>query len=144
MIREQIQASIKEAMKSKDKIRLDTSRLLLSAIQYEEMQKKVEPLPDDACVPVLQREINRRKEEIEFAEKANRNELIEKLNLEIKCVEGFLPSQLSQAELEKIITDLKTNTPNFNLGMAMKALKDSYAGQYDGKLASEVAKRVLG
>jgi uncharacterized protein len=143
MIKEKIQSSIKDALKNKDKIRLDTTRLLLSAIQYEEMQKKVEPLPDDASISVLQREVNRRKEEIEFAEKGNRSDLKEKLLLEITCIETFLPTQLSANDLEKFIVDLKSKDPATNLGAAMKALKDSFAGQYDGKLASEIARKIL-
>lgn len=134
---------MKAAMKAKDKTRLDTTRLLLSAIQYEEMQKKVDELPEAALVSLLQRELGRRKEEIEFAEKANRAEAKEKLLTEIKVIEEFLPQQLNEAELEKIITQIKSSDPSANMGSVMKNLKENYSGQYDGALASQIAKRVF-
>ena len=59
-------------------------------------------------------------------------------------IEGFLPSQLTEEQLESIISELQVKDPSINMGLAMKALKDSYAGQYDGKIASSVAKRMLG
>ena len=130
-------------MKSKDKIRLETTRLILSALQYEEMQKKVDSLPEAAAVAVLQREIGRRKEEIEFAEKAGREELKQKLLQEIAVIEEFLPKQLSPGELEKIISDFKEQNPSANMGLAMKDLKDNFAGKYDGSLASQIAKRIF-
>lgn len=137
-----LQNSLKEAMKAKDKVRLETIRALMSAITYEEIEKKSEPLPDDQCLAILQREIKKRREEIEFAEKAGRSDLLEKLGLEIAAIESFLPKQLSEGELEKIITTLKQSTPGISLGVVMKTLKESYAGQYDSKLASEIAKRI--
>ena len=139
-----LQSALKEAMKAKDKVRLETIRALMSAITYEEIEKKSEPLPADQCLAILQREIKKRREEIEFAEKAGRPELLEKLGHEIAAIESFMPKQLSQAELEKIIMTLRESTPGLSLGVVMKTLKESYAGQYDSKLASEIAKRVCG
>lgn len=139
-----VQEVVKAAMKSKDKVKLDTARLLLSAIQYEEMQKGVEPIPEASAVALMQREIGRRKEEMEFAEKANRPEMKEKLLYEIKVIEEFLPTQLSAGDLEKIITDIKSENPAANMGIAMKNLKEKYSGQYDGALASQIAKKVFG
>ena len=63
---------------------------------------------------------------------------------EIALNQGWLPKQLSGQEIEKILQDLKAKDASLNLGSAMKVLKETYAGQYDGKTASEAAKRVLG
>lgn len=143
MMKDDLKTAMKEAMKAKEKVRLDTIRSLLSAIQYEEMQKGVEDLADDAVIGVLQREQKKRVEEMEFAEKANRNDLKEKLHIELSCIEGFLPKQLSAEELEKIVVDLKASNPSINMGMIMKSLQEKYAGQYNGKLASEVVRKAL-
>lgn len=143
-MKESLQAAMKEAMKAKDKIRLDTIRGVISAIQYEEIQTKTEPLAPDGCLAVLQREVKKRKEEVEFAEKAARSDLLEKLRVEISVLESFLPAQLDSSRLEKIIIDLKSENPSLNVGLAMKALKEKYAGQYDAKVASDIVKRVLG
>ena len=144
MLKDQLQTSLKSALKARDKVRLDTVRSVLSAIQYEAMEKKVDDLNDDGILSVLQREIKKRREEAEFAEQAKRPELIEKLKVEISILESFLPKQLSADEVEKILGDLKSATPGINMGAAMKLLKEKYSGQYDGKLASEIARRVLG
>ena len=141
-MKQELQAVLKEAMKAKDKVRLETIRALISAITYEEIEKKIEPLPREQALPIFQREIKKRKEELEYAEQAKRSDLIEKLKLEISVIEGFLPKQLSEIELEKYIGDLKAQNPEINLGMVMKSLKDSFAGQYDSKLASDIAKRL--
>jgi len=137
-------AEMKDAMKAKNKIRVDTIRGILSAIQYELMEKKVEELNPEQSLAIVQREIKKRREEVDFANQAKRTDLIEKLNQEIATLEEFLPKQLSTAELEKIILGLKETQPGINMSGAMKVLKDTYAGQYDGKAASDIAKRVLG
>ncbi len=139
-----LQDCLKEALKSRNKIRLDTIRSVLSAIQYEAMEKKVEDLSDDQCTAIIQREIKKRREEVEFALQAKRTDLNEKLSVEIATLEEFLPKQLTSPELEKLIVGLKASDPSLNMSGAMKVLKEKYAGQYDGKAASEIAKRVLG
>ncbi|MBN8549217.1 MAG: GatB/YqeY domain-containing protein [Deltaproteobacteria bacterium] len=143
-MKKDLQTAMKEAMKAKDKGRLDTIRSLLAAIQYEEMEKKVDDLSSDAALAILQRELKKRREEVEFADKAARPDLKEKLSVEIATIESFLPQQLSAADLEKIITQLKTEQAGLNMGSAMKVLKEKYPGQYDGKQASEVAKKIFG
>ena len=77
-------------------------------------------------------------------EQAGRAEQKAKLQAEIVILEEYLPQQLSSADLEKIIVQLKETTPGLALNVVMKHLKDNYAGQYDGKSASEIAKRVVG
>lgn len=144
MDRSTLQNSIKQAMKEKDKLRLDTLRGLLSAIQYEEMEKKVDALPADAILGVIQRELKRRKEELDFASQAQRSELVEKFTAEIQILEGFLPSQLAAGELETIVISLKDSTPGLNMGGAMKLLKEKYGGKYDSKVASDVCRKVFG
>ncbi len=143
-MKETLQGHLKEALKARNKVRLDTIRSVLSAIQYESMEKKVEALPDDLCLAIVQRAIKKRREEVEFAVQAKREDLKEKLSVEIATLEEFLPKQLTTPELEKLIVELKANDPALNMSGAMKLLKEKFAGQYDGKAASEIAKRVLG
>ena len=139
-----LKEALKPAMKAQDRLRLETIRALLSEIQYEEMQKEVQDLSATDCSIVLQREVKKRQEAIGFEEQANRQDAKAKLQAEIAIIEEFLPKQLSSSELEKVLSDYKTSTPGAVMGTAMKFLKDNYAGQYDGKSASEIAKRVFG
>jgi uncharacterized protein YqeY len=143
-MKQELKAEMKDAMKAKDKPRLETIRGLLSAIQYEEMNKGVEDLPEATIVSVLQTEVKKRKESLDFAQQNDRTDMIESLNTEIAVIEKFLPSQLNQEELEKIVAGLIEGSPEANMGQIMGALKSEYAGQYDGKLASQVVKAALG
>ena len=140
----QLKDALKTAMKAGDKVKVETIRSILSAVQYDEVAQKVDELPAPSILEVMKRELKKRKEEIDFAEKANRPDLLPKLQLEVAAIEAFLPQQLSSAEIEKIVTDLKASNPTFNMGMIMKSLKDSYNGQFDSKVASEIAKRIAG
>lgn len=142
-MKKKLQDEMRLAMKAKDQRKLETIRILLSEIQYAEMQKKTDLLPDDEVIAVIQREVKKRKEELEFAEKANRADAKEKVLTEIAVLESFLPKQLSKDELKNILAALKAATPGLNVGAAMKHLRDNYAGQFDGKAASEAAKEVL-
>ena len=142
-----LKAALREAMKAalraKEQLKLDTIRGVLSEIQYEEIQKKADDLPDEDILAVIKREIKKRNEEVEFAEKASRPDLQEKARAELAALEVFLPRQLSAEELRGIIGELKAENVSLNLGGAMKILKERYAGQYDSKLASEIARDVL-
>ena len=136
--------SHKIAMKAQDRLRMETIRLILSEIQYEEMQKSVNDLSATDCTLVLQREVKKRVEAIGFEEQANRPEAKAKLQSEIAIIEEFLPKQLSPEALETILVEYKTSTAGAAMSTAMKFLKDRYPGQYDGKSASDIAKRVFG
>ena len=140
----QLKEALKTAMKAQDKLRLETIRAALTEIQYEEMQKSINDLGATECLQVVQREVKKRQEAIQFEEQAGRLAEKEKLVKEIVILEEFLPKQMSSEELEKIVLSLKEQTPGLSLNVVMKHLKDTYTGQYDGKSASEIAKRVLG
>lgn len=142
-MKSKLKEALKEGMKQRDQIRVDTIRSILAAFQYEEMQKQVDELPPEVALQVVQRELKKRHEEIEFAEKANRSEAIEQVKKEISVIETFLPKQLTEGELQGIIEKWKGENAGMNVGIAMKQLKDQYAGQYDGKIASDVVRRVL-
>jgi|LakMenEpi03Aug12_release.lakeMendotaPanAssembly.Ray.scaffolds.fasta_scaffold500162_2 uncharacterized protein YqeY len=143
-MKKELKEQLKVAMKAQDKVRLDTIRSILSEMQYEEMQKNVDELPSNEQMAVIQRELKKRQEAVQFEEQAKREEAKERLLAEISVIETLLPKQLSVADLEKIVSELKASTPNLSLNVVMKHLKETYAGQYDGKSASDVAKRLVG
>ena len=69
---------------------------------------------------------------------------IDQIKDDVQILFCFRKNILDESEIEKIISDLKSDQPDLNMGMAMKVLKERYAGQYDGKVASGIAKRMLG
>jgi uncharacterized protein YqeY len=143
-MKKELKDQLKVAMKAQDKVRLDTIRSILSEMQYEEMQKNVDELAQNEQMAVIQRELKKRQEAVQFEEQAKREEAKERLLAEIAVIEALLPKQLSVADLERIVGELKASTPNLSLNVVMKHLKETYAGQYDGKSASDVAKRLVG
>ena len=70
--------------------------------------------------------------------------MVANLNAEIAAVEAFLPKQLSADELSKIVSDLRAADAGLNMGGVMKLLKERYAGQYDGRTASDLVKKAFG
>lgn len=140
-LKSKLQEGLKAAMKSKDKLLLQTVRALLTEIQYLEMQSSKEISTDDEQA-LLKRELKKRKEVIEFSEQAGRTEAKQEAEAEAKIIEGFLPKQLSAEELESIISTFKNSNPSANMGAVMAYLKGSFGGQYDGKLASEIVKKL--
>ena len=91
-----LKEALKVAMKAQDKLRLETIRSALSEIQYEEMQKSVNELGATESLQVVQREVKKRLEAIQFEEQAGRAEAKEKLVKEIAILEEFLPRQISK------------------------------------------------
>lgn len=102
-MRDRILKDIVIAMKEKDKDTLSTLRLLKGAIQLEEINKKRE-LNDEEVVGIIAKQIKTRRESITEFEKASRNDLIEKTKKEIIVLEKYMPEQLSEKEVDDIIT----------------------------------------
>lgn len=142
-MKDHLKSELTAAMKAKDKVRLSTLRSLLSAFQYEEMNKGVDELPEETTLAILKNELKKRKESLEFAEKANRTEDIDELKREMVIIEAFLPKQLTEDEIRAIITTMKGANPELSLGDVMRHLKEEFAGCYDGKLASSIIRSEL-
>ena len=143
-MRSKLQNEMKVLMKSGDKVGVETIRSLMSALQYEEIQRGSEQLPESVATDVLQREIKKRKEEIEFAEKGGRADVKARAQQEIAVIERFLPKQLTASELEQIISEMKSGNTALTMGIVMKELKERFSGQYDSRAASDIAKRICG
>ena len=142
-MREELQQKLKVYLKVRDRVRADTVRSIISAIQYEEMAKKVDSLDRDTTVSILQRELKKRKEELEFAEKSGRTELVESNKIETEVIESLLPKQMDSETLTNTISALRDELQAKNMGVVMKALQERFAGQYDGRSASEIAKKLF-
>ena len=143
-IKATLKQEMKAAMKAKEKVKLETVRALLSALQYEEMNKKTDELSEEAALGVLKAEQKKLQETKDFAEKADRTESAAEADAQIAIIDLFLPSQLAREQIERIISEFSREDPEANMGSIMKHLQQNYSGQYDGKVASEVAREVLG
>jgi len=148
VLREQINESIKSAMKSKDKQRLSTLRLVSSAIKYAEIEaeRTAKTLSDDDILSLLQKMIKQRQESVDIFDKAGRKELADQERGEIEVIKGFLPQQMSEAEageaIGAVIKEIGAQGVK-DMGKVMAALKQAYAGKMDFGKASGLVKTLL-
>lgn len=133
------------AMKSQDKLRLSVLRMVKGAIQLEEINKKSE-LSDDDVIGVLAKQIKTRKESIAEFEKGNRFDLIEQTNMEIAILNEYMPAQLSEEDVNKIIDDAfkKINpTSQSDMGKIMGMITPLLKGKADMSSVSKKVKEKL-
>ena len=101
-IKTQLNESVKDAMRSGDEVRKRTVRMVLAAVKQVEVDKRI-AIDDLAVVALIQKEIKNRREAIEEAKKANRPDLIEENEAEIKVLEVFLPKAMPAEELRALV-----------------------------------------
>lgn len=142
---EQIDQDMKKAMIAKDQVRLDTLRFLKSAVKYVAIDK-AGSMSDADVMTVIQKQIKQRKESIQQFKNNGRPELASKEEQEVAVIESYLPKQLSEAELLKLIeSEVKAlgAATKKDFGRAMKACTEKLAGQADNKRISEILGKIL-
>ena len=149
MLREQINDAVKAAMKSQDKLRLSTLRLVNAAIKNADIEARgagKDALADADILGLLQKLIKQRQESVELYDKGGRAELAEQERGEIAIISGFLPQQLSDAEAKEAIAGVIRETGAAgmkDMGKVIAALKARYAGRMDFAKASALVKSML-
>ena len=133
MLRIQLQDEMKAAMKSGDKRRLSTIRLILAAIKQREVDERIE-LDDAQVLLVLDKMVKQRRDSVEQFEKAGRTELADQEKFEIGIIQEYLPAQLSEDEISAMITEAIT-APGAesmkDMGKVMGMLKPKLQGRAD-------------
>lgn len=141
-----ISEAIKNAMKDKDKVALDSLRAVKSQIMLLKTEAKGAEVSPEQEIAILQRMIKQRKDSYEQFTAQNRADLAEVEEAQMKVIEKFLPKQLSAEELEtemkKIIAETGAESAK-DLGKVMGAASKALAGKSDGKSISEMAKKLL-
>ena len=141
-LKETINNDIKTAMKAKDKETLAVLRMIKSAIQAAEIDKKSE-LTEEEELTILSREAKQRRDSIAEFEKAGRQELVEKTQGELVIVEKYLPAQLSLEEVQAKIAEQVGATTQKEFGKLMGAVMQALKGQADGNVIKEQVKAHL-
>lgn len=124
---------MKAAMKSGDKRRLSTIRLILAAIKQREVDERIE-LDDAQVLLVLDKMVKQRRDSVEQFEKAGRTELADQEKFEIGIIQEYLPAQLSEDEISAMITEAITATgaeSMKDMGKVMGMLKPKLQGRAD-------------
>lgn len=143
-IKEKISADLKDAMRARDQLRLDTLRSVLSAFTYKKDSLGRELTEQDE-LDVLSKLVKQRADSIEQFDKAGRQELVEKESKEKEIITAYLPAQLSEAEVrEKIKAIVAGLEPGqANQGAVMKAAMPQLKGLADGNLVKKIVAEVL-
>ncbi|GMU62291.1 MAG: aspartyl-tRNA amidotransferase subunit B [Myxococcaceae bacterium] len=146
-IRERLDADLKDAMRAKDQLKLDTIRAVKSAIKYKEVEGEAKVLDEAAIIGVLTGMVKQRRDSIEEFTKAGRTELADKEAKEIAILQVYLPRQLTLAELSsevaKAVTEAGAKSIK-DLGSVMKIITPRLKGQAEGKAISDEVKAQLG
>jgi len=144
-IKAKIEKDINDAMRSGDVLRKNTLRMALSAIKLAEIEKGGS-LDDAVVLTVLQKEIKSRRETILDAERAKRPDLVAGAEAEIALLETYLPTQLSQKELESMAQEAIDEvgaTSTREIGLVMKVLMPRVQGLAEGSMVSQVVRQLL-
>jgi uncharacterized protein YqeY len=144
-LKERINEDMKSAMRAKDAARLSAIRMLLAAIKQKEVDERV-VLDDPAALAIVEKLIKQRKDSIEQFAKAGRTDLVDKEQAELDLLSGYLPQQLSDAELAAAVDAAIAESGASGLqgmGKAMAVLKPRIAGRADMGKASALVKQRL-
>ena len=144
-LEERLIEEMKGAMKSSDKLRLSTIRMIRSALKNKEIEIR-KTLEDEDVVKVIQAMVRKGEESVEQFQIGGRTDLVEKEKKEIEILKSFLPQPLSQDQILKIIDQSIQETQASSLkdiGKVMKSVMPKIGGKADGKLINQLVKERL-
>jgi uncharacterized protein YqeY len=144
-LQEKLMNDLKAAMKAGDSLKVNTIRLLRAQMKDAQIAKG-ETLSEEDEIAVLTNAAKKRKEAIEIYEKSNRDDLLTKEKKELEIISAYLPKQLSQDEIEKIVTQIIAEVGAESLkdmGKVMSAAMNQLKGRADGKFVQEIVRNKL-
>ncbi|MEC0243044.1 GatB/YqeY domain-containing protein [Paenibacillus dokdonensis] len=142
---ERLNEDMIQAMKSREKFRLSTIRMVRSTIKNLEIDLK-RTLDDNEVLDILSREIKQRKDALQEFKKADRDDLASNVEAEIEIIGQYLPEQLSEEEIKVIVQQTIQETgasSKADMGKVMSALMPKVKGRSDGKLVNQVVQQFL-
>jgi uncharacterized protein YqeY len=149
MLRQRLSEALKEALKSRDERGTSAVRMILAALKDRDIARRGQgqDLTDEEIHGLLQNMIKQRRESIAMFEKGGRADLVEKEQAEIAVIERFLPQQMTDAEtaeaVKAVVAELGIASVK-DMGRAMAALKERYAGRMDFAKASGLVRQSFG
>ncbi len=146
MLADRVNEELKTALKSGDKIKVSVLRMLNSEIKNKKIADGVESLEDEKIIGLVQKMVKQHKESIKQFKEGNREDLVEKESAELVILEEYLPEQISEEELEGIVSEaIKSVGADSakDMGKVMKEVMSKVQGRADGKTISEIAKKKL-
>ena len=149
MLLEKISSSLKEAMINKDSFKTSVLRMVIAAVRNKEIEKKGkgQDMTEDDVVDVLRKEIKKRKDASEMYQSGGRMESANEEEKELQFIESFLPAQMSDDEIKKIVSEILegfVNPTQKDFGAIVKAVKEKTGNNADGGVIAQIVKKKLG
>ena len=144
-IKDDVQQAIKEAMKNRDKARLECLRMAKAALLHKEKAgAKEDAISDEDAIATLRAEAKKRSQSIDTYTELGKMEEVENLKLEIEVLEGFLPKQLSEEQVMERVKAYLAENPDVNHpGKLTGAIKKELGDEVDGKMLNAVCRAAL-
>ena len=136
---------MKQAMRSKDKVRLSVLRLVKSAIKNAEIDKRI-TLGEEEIISVLRKELKQRKESLLAIEGAGRDDLVAALNEETQILETYLPQSLREEQIEQLVREAVQEVgaaSKADMGKVMPVVMKKIGGQAEGRIVNRIVQEVL-
>ncbi len=141
-LKQKIREDMKQAMRAKETQKLSVLRMLISAINYAQIDAK-EEMDEKAVEQVLRREAKKRREAIEAYRQGGREESAQKEEFELKIIEAYLPQQMSEEEVRAKVKEI-LGGQELNFGQAMGMVMKELRGKADGGLVNKIVREVVG
>ncbi|GAA0443059.1 GatB/YqeY domain-containing protein [Lentibacillus halophilus] len=143
---EQLNEDMKHAMKNKEKEKLAVIRMIKASLQNETIKLGKNNLSEDEELTVLSKELKQRKDSLQEFESAGRDDLVSKINTEIHVIESYMPSQLTDEELEEMVTSTiqEVNASSKkDMGTVMNTIMPKVKGRADGARINKLVQKHL-
>ncbi|PNR96666.1 GatB/YqeY domain-containing protein [Petrotoga sp. 9PWA.NaAc.5.4] len=145
MLKEKLNEDLKKYLKEKNSLALNAVRSIIAEIKNKEVEKGSE-LTEEEIIQVIKKQIKMREDSIEQYQKAQRNDLVQKEEQEIEVIKTYLPQELSEEELEKIVREAIEDVHGESikdLGKVMKSAIKKAQGRADSKKINQIATKLL-
>lgn len=141
-LEERLRDEVTVAMKAKNEATVRTLRFVMAQVKDAQIEKRA-PLTDEEVVQVLKRLVKQRQESIEAFQKAGREDLVDRESEEKKLLETYLPAQLSEGEIGKVVDKVLQGPDIPNFGEVMGKVMQRIGNQADGKTVAQIVSRKL-
>ena len=146
MLEEKIDKDYVQAMKDRNAIKSSTISFLRAHLKNIHIEKKIKALEDVDVITVIKKQIKQRQDSIEQYQKGGRQDLVDKETAELNILKSYLPQELGEEELKKIINEAigeAQASSMKDMGKVMKIVSEKVSGRADNKFVSELVKKAL-
>ncbi len=143
MLRDTIKQEVVKALKAGDERRVETLRFLVSLLDKRALDLPVGAMKDEEELAVLRKELKHKEEAKEMFVKGERSDLVAETDYEIEVLREYLPPEINDEEIRKVVTEIVGNNSGANFGMVMGMVMKRLAGQVSGDRVASIVKECL-